>query len=208
MESKIILDYKTINVSSLKNLNEKLPAFQIKNDQHNLLTMINEGEPDNQTKHKIKKHDLQYNGRTCKEKFKDVAHQFRSTFEKYDSKSIYALVINKLDEIAWLTNLRGSDIESNPVFFSYGILFMTPEENYMTMYIDSDKINNNISDYLKDNSINLKEYSEFYSDLQNFEKKVNINIVLDRKSCNYYMYDLISSNVPRDNLHLIDNNPN
>ena len=28
-----------------------------------------------------------------------------------------------LDEIAWLTNLRGSDIEYNPVFESYAAIF-------------------------------------------------------------------------------------
>ncbi|GMI27277.1 hypothetical protein TeGR_g4510 [Tetraparma gracilis] len=33
-----------------------------------------------------------------------------------------ALVVTALDQICWLLNLRGSDIECNPVFFSYVIL--------------------------------------------------------------------------------------
>ncbi|KAJ1459728.1 peptidase M24, structural domain-containing protein [Pelagophyceae sp. CCMP2097] len=33
-----------------------------------------------------------------------------------------ALCMNALDQIAWLTNLRGSDIECNPVFFAYAVV--------------------------------------------------------------------------------------
>ena len=42
-----------------------------------------------------------------------------------------------LDEVAWLFNLRGTDIPFNPLFFSYcyvGLdsikLFMNPKENF------------------------------------------------------------------------------
>jgi Xaa-Pro aminopeptidase len=33
-----------------------------------------------------------------------------------------AIVLNALDQIAWLYNLRGSDIECNPVFFAYSVV--------------------------------------------------------------------------------------
>ncbi len=33
-----------------------------------------------------------------------------------------ALVLTKLDEVAWLTNLRGHDVPYNPVFQAYGVL--------------------------------------------------------------------------------------
>eukprot|EP00633_Aureoumbra_lagunensis_P007272 CAMPEP_0197318772 /NCGR_PEP_ID=MMETSP0891-20130614/52377_1 /TAXON_ID=44058 ORGANISM="Aureoumbra lagunensis, Strain CCMP1510" /NCGR_SAMPLE_ID=MMETSP0891 /ASSEMBLY_ACC=CAM_ASM_000534 /LENGTH=675 /DNA_ID=CAMNT_0042809381 /DNA_START=37 /DNA_END=2061 /DNA_ORIENTATION=+ len=39
-----------------------------------------------------------------------------------DEKKIQGIVLNTLDQIAWLTNLRGSDIECNPVFFSYAVV--------------------------------------------------------------------------------------
>lgn len=35
------------------------------------------------------------------------------------------LVLSALDEIAWLFNLRGSDILFNPVFFAYAIITET-----------------------------------------------------------------------------------
>ena len=37
-------------------------------------------------------------------------------------KSYKALFLGKLDEIAWLFNLRGNDIPYNPVFYAYAII--------------------------------------------------------------------------------------
>lgn len=56
-------------------------------------------------------------GVTWQEKIKLV----RETMNK---KKATALLLSALDDIAWLLNLRGSDIEYNPVFFSYVLLTM------------------------------------------------------------------------------------
>ncbi|KAM5541777.1 hypothetical protein V8D89_004506 [Ganoderma adspersum] len=37
-------------------------------------------------------------------------------------KGARATVVNMLDEVAWLFNLRGSDIDFNPVFFAYALI--------------------------------------------------------------------------------------
>lgn len=46
------------------------------------------------------------------------------------------LLVTSLDDVAWLFNLRGSDVAYNPVFLSYGIV--TPET--ATLYVDVDKV--------------------------------------------------------------------
>lgn len=38
---------------------------------------------------------------------------------KMKDKEVDVLVLSALDDIAWLLNLRGSDIQYNPVFFAY-----------------------------------------------------------------------------------------
>ena len=48
--------------------------------------------------------------------------------EKADN---YRLLISRLDDIAWLLNLRGSDIPYNPVFFSYA-LFCKNKDQFCT----------------------------------------------------------------------------
>ena len=56
----------------------------------------------------------------------------RKELEKQKAR---ALVVAMLDEVAWLFNLRGADIDFNPVFFGYAvvtadsaILFVNPEQ--------------------------------------------------------------------------------
>lgn len=41
-----------------------------------------------------------------------------------NNKDAKVLVLTALDDIAWLLNLRGSDIEFNPVFFAYTVITM------------------------------------------------------------------------------------
>ncbi|XP_066475656.1 xaa-Pro aminopeptidase 1 isoform X2 [Tiliqua scincoides] len=45
-------------------------------------------------------------------------------------------VVTALDEVAWLFNLRGSDVEYNPVFFSYAIV----GTNTIRLFIDGDRM--------------------------------------------------------------------
>ena len=54
--------------------------------------------------------------------WKDKVAEVRKKMKK---KKASALVVSALDEVAWLLNLRGKDIDFNPVFFSYVIV--TPD---------------------------------------------------------------------------------
>ncbi|XP_038940400.1 xaa-Pro aminopeptidase 1 isoform X2 [Rattus norvegicus] len=72
---------------------------------------------------------LDYTGISWKEKVADLRL-------KMAERSIVWFVVTALDEIAWLFNLRGSDVEHNPVFFSYAIIGL---ERIM-LFIDGDRI--------------------------------------------------------------------
>ncbi|CAH0404030.1 unnamed protein product [Chilo suppressalis] len=60
---------------------------------------------------------MKYTGQSAGDKIKILR-------EKMVEKKVAALVITALDEVAYTLNLRGSDIQYNPVFFSY--LVITP----------------------------------------------------------------------------------
>jgi len=51
-----------------------------------------------------------------------------------------AIVIAPLDEIAWLTNLRGKDIDYNPLFFSYAIIHNVEGKHAISLYINMKKV--------------------------------------------------------------------
>ncbi len=55
--------------------------------------------------------------------------------QELEKQKARALVVAMLDEVAWLFNLRGADIDFNPIFFGYAvvttenaILFVDPEQ--------------------------------------------------------------------------------
>ena len=55
----------------------------------------------------------------------DKLRALRTALQKKDNGA-RATVVNMLDEVAWLLNLRGSDIEYNPVFFAYAYVAIAP----------------------------------------------------------------------------------
>jgi Xaa-Pro aminopeptidase len=67
-------------------------------------------------------HTLEFAGKTPKDKFNQVAKAIN------DESKAKNLVIGKLDDIAWILNLRGTDINYNPLFFSY-MIFQVGEED-------------------------------------------------------------------------------
>ena len=52
-----------------------------------------------------------------------TAEKLQKIFEKLGPTSIDCMLVTSLDEIAWVLNMRGTDIAYNPVFFSYAILY-------------------------------------------------------------------------------------
>ncbi|NXK52409.1 XPP1 aminopeptidase, partial [Chauna torquata] len=73
--------------------------------------------------------DLSYTGVSWREKI--VA--LRS---KMAERKVLWFVVTALDEVAWLFNLRGSDVEYNPVFFAYAVIGM----NTIRLFIDGDRM--------------------------------------------------------------------
>uniref|UniRef100_A0A8C0ET07 Xaa-Pro aminopeptidase 1 n=1 Tax=Bubo bubo TaxID=30461 RepID=A0A8C0ET07_BUBBB len=75
--------------------------------------------------------DLSYTGVSWRDKI--VA--LRS---KMAERKVLWFVVTALDEVAWLFNLRGSDVEYNPVFFAYAVIGM----NTIRLFIDGDRMTN------------------------------------------------------------------
>ncbi|MFR8252736.1 MAG: aminopeptidase P family N-terminal domain-containing protein [Parasutterella sp.] len=46
------------------------------------------------------------------------------------------LLTSKLDDIAWIFNLRGSDVPDNPVFYAYSLI---PAKGNATLFINEEK---------------------------------------------------------------------
>ncbi|CAO3597385.1 unnamed protein product [Absidia cylindrospora] len=104
-------------------------------------------------KHKVTVQSIEFSGKAHDEKLKDIQNHIRE-------KGAIGIVVSALDEIAWLFNLRGSDIECNPVFISYSVI----TENDAFLYVNLDKITPQVQDHLGD--VTLRPYSDFFDELR------------------------------------------
>lgn len=92
----------------------------------------------------------------------EVQSKIAKVVEIIVSKKADGLIISALDEIAWLLNLRGSDIEFNPVFYSYAIV---TSDKRVLLFADNSKFDANVAQELKKNNVEVKPYKAFWNDL-------------------------------------------
>ncbi|MCR4587671.1 MAG: aminopeptidase P family protein [Lachnospiraceae bacterium] len=114
-------------------------------------------------------------GKSLKTKVSDVRKQIKKA-------GASALLLSKLDDIMWLLNIRGLDIECNPVALSY--LFLTKDAIHL--FVQKKEVNKKVARFLKDNAVTLHEYDEILPFLQ--EVTVKGKIFLDRRCVNYALY--------------------
>ncbi|KAG7290992.1 hypothetical protein NEMBOFW57_000999 [Staphylotrichum longicolle] len=91
---------------------------------------------------------------------KDTATKLTDLRKELEKKKAAGFVLSMLDEIAWLFNLRGSDITYNPVFFSYAIV----TQDSATLYVDDSKLNDECRSYLEQNKVSVKPYDTLFTD--------------------------------------------
>ncbi|XP_078698964.1 xaa-Pro aminopeptidase 1-like isoform X5 [Branchiostoma floridae x Branchiostoma belcheri] len=81
---------------------------------------------------------LEYTGKSWEDKLTDIRG-------KMTEAEADALVLTKLDEVAWLVNLRGSDVPFNPVFFAYAIV----TADTAMLYLDMSKVTDDVRNHLQ-----------------------------------------------------------
>ncbi|RCK67044.1 putative Xaa-Pro aminopeptidase FRA1 [Candida viswanathii] len=106
----------------------------------------------------IKSLDIGFTGKSTKDKLAEVRKSLKD--------NIKGLVILGLDEVAWLLNLRGLDIEYNPVFYSFVII----TEDATRLYIGENRLSENIVEELEKAGVTIEPYDSFYSSLHTLSK--------------------------------------
>jgi Xaa-Pro aminopeptidase len=95
------------------------------------------------------------------------------------------MIVSNLDEIAWVLNLRGNDIDYNPLFYSFLILHKEdPSREGLngTLYINQKKVSESVRHYLEDElKCEIKEYTDFYTDVK---ESLTGNVSVDLSKAN------------------------
>jgi Xaa-Pro aminopeptidase len=105
-------------------------------------------------------YDVKFAGITRREKIDLI-------LQKLNEKSCEATIITMLDDLAWTFNLRGNDIEYNPLVTGYGYI----DKEEAIIFIDSTKITVDLKTMLVSEGIALKEYKSFIPFLQALSSK-------------------------------------
>ncbi|BFM04416.1 aminopeptidase P family protein [Psychrobacter alimentarius] len=63
-------------------------------------------------------------------------------------------LLSSLDDIAWLTNLRGADVDYNPVFLAHMLI----SEDSATLFVENSKVSTEIANHLDARGIILADY--------------------------------------------------
>ncbi len=100
-------------------------------------------------------------------------------------------VIASLDDVAWLTNLRGNDIEFYPLIFSYVLVTM----DGMDLFIDEKKLNEAAKALLAENNITIKPYNDIYEAIK--EIPAGESVMIDPMKMNYALYNNIPEGVAK-----------
>lgn len=102
--------------------------------------------------------------------------------ELLDNKADYIL-LNVLDEIAWLFNIRGYDVDFNPYAISYAII----GKDNATLLVDNEKLNDEILAKFKKLNINTANYDQFATEVA----KISGVIMLDEATASQWMLDCV-----------------
>lgn len=95
-------------------------------------------------------------------------------------------VLSSLDDIGWLLNIRGNDIEFSPMVLSYAIVTMETVE----LFIDETKLNQLIIDDLDKNKVYRHPYNNVYEFIKSI--KNDSRLLIDPARLNYALVKNIS----------------
>lgn len=95
----------------------------------------------------------------------DVDSKISRVVDALDTADADGLLITALDEIAWLLNLRGSDVDYTPVVIAFAYV----SEDERVLFIDSEKVTSEVKDHLKKYGVKIKDYD----DIEKFLGKIS-----------------------------------
>ncbi len=90
------------------------------------------------------------------ESVKDKIARINAELKRIEADGI---IIVTLDAVAWTFNLRGNDVDYNPVAVAYAYV----SENETVLFIDNDKLTDEVSNFYAEQGIKIKEYNDIFS---------------------------------------------
>ena len=133
-------------------------------------------------KGKAFEHELRYAGQSVSEKIELI----RQTLAK---EGCNTCIMTALDEVVWAFNIRGNDVNYNPVVLSYGII----SDDEAVLFIDMSKVDESLAYRLEGQGVEIMEYHMVEKYIKSLPK--SSVIAIDETKINYNLASLISKKI-------------
>lgn len=126
--------------------------------------------------------DTKYSGKSMADKLIEV----RKTMKEEGASTF---ILTSLDDIAWLFNIRGNDIEYNPVVLAYAVVKM----DVSILFVNPKTLSPAIVEILSKNNVIVNEYENVYEYTWELNRKEIV--LLDKKKINYAIYKSLNKDI-------------
>ncbi len=127
---------------------------------------------------KIYFHDLQYSGKDSIKKRQEITANLSED----------AILFTSSASIAWLLNIRASDIKYTPLLLAYGILY---KNNDFELFCDQKRMD--VASRKKLTKVNFNDPKYLPSRIADLKSQIS-NLQIDLNSTNYWIYKLLIEN--------------
>lgn len=125
-------------------------------------------------KGKLFLHELQFTGKTAAQKIAELRGKMKAD-------RVEAQLLAGLDDIAWLYNFRGNDVEDNPVALAFALITMKEAK----LFIDPDKVGPEVKKNLEENGIEVLDYEQVNSAVHELREE---SIALNKQRINRRLF--------------------
>ena len=129
---------------------------------------------------RIFEHDIKYAGQSRSEKIDAIRAKMKSQNADYH-------LVSTLDDICWTFNLRGNDVECNPVFYAYAVIGQ--EATYL--FIEGRKVSAELKSRLEADGVVLQNYDAVSAFLTKIPSEKSI--LIDINTTSIFLFNKIKN---------------
>lgn len=130
----------------------------------------------------IEEHDISFAGKNRTEKLGEVRAQMKD-------QGVDHHLITTLDDIAWLFNIRGTDVDFNPV----AVCFALVSRESAQLFIDASKVDTVLKQKLSNDHIDIRAYDDLIQYLN--ELPSEDKLLVNDGTCAYTIYRSINAQI-------------
>lgn len=167
---RVAFDFKTATMAFIHHLQKELPTITFCHEEH----LIDQLWTDRPALPNTPVYSL-----STRQSGKSRLQKLQELRDDLKKENVENVLIASLDDIAWLFNLRGSDIPCNPVNLAYVLIL----KQQTILYMNSEKLSSVIYEELSQDGIEIRPYQQIYDDVATvFE-----DILIDESKTNYLL---------------------